>query len=67
MYTIDSSSKLKFLQGEVDFIFIVGKINIPIEVKSGLNISSINLSLIKDLIKKTKAPFAIVLYLGAPY
>ncbi|MBL7670447.1 MAG: ATP-binding protein [Bdellovibrionaceae bacterium] len=66
-YTIDSSSKLKFLQGEIDFIFTLGRKQIPIEVKAGSKSSSFNLNLMKNFMQLTKAPFGIVLYQGAPF
>ncbi len=66
-YTIDVNDKIKYQEGEVDFIFQHGHRMIPIEVKASIDIGSINLEPIKSfMIKYPKVPFGIIIYGGVP-
>ncbi len=66
-YIIDREGKLKFLQGEIDFIVRYGKRIIPIEVKATDNRANIHCPVLKKFIKDKKLPFGVVLYGGVPY
>jgi predicted AAA+ superfamily ATPase len=66
-FTVDSNNKVKYIDGEIDFIFKIGERIIPIEVKYNSNINNINTSFLKNFIKKYKIPFGIVLYGGVGF
>jgi predicted AAA+ superfamily ATPase len=66
-YTIEEGDRLRYLPGEVDFVFIAGKRRIPMEVKTTHQRSSIDVTKISEFISKYKCPFGVVLYGGVPY
>ena len=66
-FSIDRSEKLKFLPGEIDFIFQMGKRIIPIEVKHASSMVNIKIPLLEKFMKENKSQFGIVLYGGVPY
>lgn len=66
-HTLDSNNNIRYLQGEIDFIFSHGKKLIPIEVKSTSKRKNIDISALSNLIKNQKLNFGIVLYGGDPY
>ncbi|MBW1897758.1 MAG: hypothetical protein JRI61_01715, partial [Deltaproteobacteria bacterium] len=66
-YAIDRSGKLKFLQGEIDFLFSLGKQIIPVEVKAGNTRSGMELKTLKQFAKAQNIPFGVVFYGGMPY
>jgi predicted AAA+ superfamily ATPase len=65
-YTQDEDGDLKYLPGEIDFIFKQGKRVVPIEVKSSKTISSIKVPLLEKFIKDNNCSYGIVLYGGVP-
>lgn len=62
----DDNGSLKYMPGEIDFIFKQGKRVIPIEVKYSRTINSIKVPLLEKFIKERNCPFGIVLYGGVP-
>ncbi|MFH1728407.1 MAG: AAA family ATPase [Pseudomonadota bacterium] len=66
-YSIDINNKVKFKEGEIDFILTIGDRIIPIEVKSSDNINNIKVPYLEKFIIKNKLPFGIVLYEGLPF
>lgn len=66
-YTIDVNDKVKFSDGEIDFIYLRGEQIVPVEVKSSQHINSINTSLLEKFIHERKLPFAVVIYNGVPF
>ncbi len=65
-YSIDRGNKLKFLQGEIDFLFSLGKKILPIEVKAGVIGARMDLKTLKQFIKKQNLPFGVIFYAGMP-
>ena len=66
-YSIDRGKKLKFLQGEIDFLFSLGKQTIPIEVKAAVTRAGMELKTLKQFIKDQNIPFGVIFYSGMPY
>jgi predicted AAA+ superfamily ATPase len=65
-YSIGSDNKLKFLQGEIDFLLKHGQKLIPIEVKSAERANTIDTSLLARFVKEQRCKAGIMLYGGAP-
>ncbi len=65
-FTQAEDGDLKYLPGEIDFIFKQGKRVVPIKVKSSKSVSSIKVPLLEKFIKEKKCSFGIVLYGGVP-
>lgn len=66
-YSVDRGNKLKFLQGKIDFLFSSGNTYLPVEVKSGMKRTGMDLKKIKQFIEQQKSPFGIVFYGGMPF
>lgn len=66
-YTVDKNDKVKFLPGEIDFIFKCGKRIVPIEVKSTSEISNIKTDMLENFIINNRLPFGFIIYGGVPY
>lgn len=66
-YTIDVNDKVKFKEGEIDFIFKCGTNTSAIEVKATKEIGSIKIPLLEEFIRDQKLPCGIVMYGGVPY
>lgn len=65
-YTIDANDKVKYRQGEIDFLFQAGTSLVPIEVKSTAEIGSIDVSLMKRFMDEHGARYGIICYGGVP-
>jgi predicted AAA+ superfamily ATPase len=67
-HKIDVNGKIKYEQGEVDFIIHRGKRIIPIEVKKGTDLRQMDLTAMKNFLESpsSRVPFGIVLYGGVP-
>lgn len=65
-FTLAEDGDLKYLPGEIDFIFKQGKRVVPIEVKFSKTVSSIKVPLLEKFIKEKNCSFGIVLYGGVP-
>lgn len=65
-YIIESSDKIKYLKGEVDFILNNGSRKIPIECKYSERINSIDTEVIEKFIKENRCSYGVVLYGGIP-
>lgn len=66
-YSIDTNAKVKYQQGEVDFLFQVGSSFIPIEVKATSDIRAIDTTLMRMVMKDRRMKYGIVCYGGVPY
>lgn len=66
-YTIDTNDKVKFMSGEIDFVFKCGANVCPIEVKLADSINAVKVPLLKDFVRDEKLPYGIVIYGGVPY
>lgn len=62
-----SNQALDFKKGEIDFVVVIGKRTIPIEVKLTHKLSSIDTTLIQQYIKEQRSPYGVVLYGGSPF
>lgn len=65
-FSLDVNEKVKFIPGEIDFIINFGSHWLPIEVKSGLDVSQDGLRHIEKFMAHYKVPYGIVLYGGMP-
>lgn len=65
-FSLDVNEKVKFIPGEIDFIINLGSHWLPIEVKSGLDVSQDGLRHIEKFMAHYKVPYGIVLYGGMP-
>lgn len=65
-YSIGSDDKLKFLQGEIDFLLKHGSKLIPLEVKSTEKASTIDTSFLARFVKERRCKAGIMLYGGVP-
>lgn len=66
-YTVDANNKVKYQQGEIDFLFQAGTSLVPIEVKSTAEIGSIDTSLMKRFISERGLNYGIICYGGVPF
>jgi predicted AAA+ superfamily ATPase len=67
-YQIDAGQKsLRFLPGEIDFVFKVGKSLLPIECKASAQINKIDTTQLELFIKKHQLAFGVIAYGGVPY
>lgn len=66
-YTIDINGKVKYQQGEIDFLFQAGTSLVPIEVKATADIRSIDASLMKSFINERSLKYGIICYGGVPF
>lgn len=66
-YTIDANDKVKFKEGEIDFIFKCGNNVSAIEVKATDDMNTIKADLLKKFVRDQKLPCGIVMYGGVPY
>lgn len=66
-YSIDANAKVKYQQGEIDFLFQVGSSFIPIEVKATADIMAIDTTLMKAVMKDRRMKYGIVCYGGVPH
>jgi predicted AAA+ superfamily ATPase len=66
-YAIGSHGQLRFSKGEVDAIYRVGTITVPIEIKSSSQWKDIDTKPIESFLEKHKIPYGIVLYGGEPF
>lgn len=66
-YTLDINKNIRYLQGEIDFLFQSGQRVIPIEVKSTANIHDVDSELVISFLREKKLPFGLIIYGGLPY
>jgi len=71
-FSVENGHPVRFMKGEIDFVFKYGNRIIPIEVKKTDEISNIDVTMMKSFISDhvrspDKVPFGIVFYSGAPY
>ena len=65
-FIIENDERIRYIQGEVDFVFTVGNRIIPLEVKYNFRSASIDTSIINAFIQKHNCPYGVVLYGGVP-
>lgn len=66
-YILDTNDNVKYQPGEIDFILTVGSKNIPMEVKSSMEISKIDTTIMKNFMKEHRSSFGVIIYGGVPY
>lgn len=66
-YIIERSGDVKFLAGEIDFIYRNGHHVVPIEVKATQHITEAKAPLLERFVHEHKLKFGIVLYGGVPF
>lgn len=65
-YTVDKNGKVKYKDGEIDFVYRIGRQWMAVEVKASTAIENMDLSLLKEFVREFKLPYGIVLYGGVP-
>jgi predicted AAA+ superfamily ATPase len=66
-YKPDPGKGIKFLPGEIDFIFQEGNRIVPIEVKATDQIHAMDVQFMEEYVHNEKLPMGIVLYGGMPF
>ena len=66
-YTIDVNDKIKFKEGEIDFVFKCGTNICPIEVKATNSINDIKVPSLEKFVHDKKLPYGVVVYGGVPF
>lgn len=66
-YTIDINDKVKFKEGEIDFIFKCGESVCPIEVKATDQINNIKVPELEKFVRDNNLPYGVVVYGGVPF
>lgn len=66
-YTIDINDKVKFKEGEIDFIFKCGENICPIEVKATDRMNDIQVPELEKFVRDKKLPYGVVVYGGVPF
>ncbi|MBI2091780.1 MAG: ATP-binding protein [Deltaproteobacteria bacterium] len=66
-YAIDINNKVKFLSGEIDFVFKKGVDICAIEVKATNNLNAIKVPVLEKFVHEKGLPFGVVLYGGIPF
>ncbi len=65
-HDLDQAGNVKYLPGEIDFIFEFANRIIPIEVKSTFDLNTIDTTFLKNFVRERNLPFGVILYGGAP-
>lgn len=66
-YKTDPIKGIKFLPGEIDFIFKEGRRIVPLEVKATDQLKNCDIKFLEDYVNRERLPFGIILYGGMPF
>lgn len=66
-HELDSNKNIRYLPGEIDFIFESGSRVVPIEVKSTFTVDNIDSKFLQTFVTQKKLPYGVIIYGGAPF